>query len=94
MEIVESGQTFPAQTVELFHNLADFLFHSLAGFALSGELHKADLGLSFAEIDFPLLLLILCNTNAVFVIAALHVIKTGGNKMIFEKLLQFFNRHD
>ena len=82
-----SGEPFPAQSVELFHYLTDFLFHALACFALSGEPHKADLGLSLPEIDLPFLLFILCNANAVFVVAALHFIKTGGNQMIFEKLL-------
>ena len=69
-----SGETFPAQSIELFHYFADFFLHALAGFALSGEPHEADLGLSFAEIDLPFLLFILCYTNAVFVVAALHFI--------------------
>ena len=83
-----SGKPFPAQSVDLFHDLADFLFHALAGFTLCGEVHETDLGLTFAEVDFPFVLSpVLCDTDAVPVMAALSIIKTGGNQMIFEKLL-------
>jgi hypothetical protein len=50
--------------------------------------HEADSGLTFAEIDIPTLLgLVFGDADLVFMISALHMIKTGGNQMIFEKLL-------
>lgn len=88
MESRESCKTFPTHTVELFHYLADFFLHTLAGLTLGGKLHEADLCFSFAEIDLPLLFFLIAgNADAVFVIAALQFIKTGGNQMIFEKFL-------
>ena len=81
-----SGQPLPAQAVDLLHDLADFLLHLLAGLALGGELHQADPALSFAEIDGPAVFFA-GDADFILVIATLHMIQTGGNQMLFEKLL-------
>ena len=69
-----SGETFPCNAVDLFHNFADFVHHVLACFALSRELHEADLILLLAEIDFPAVLPVLAEADPASVRAALEVI--------------------
>ena len=60
-------QTFPAQAVDLLHDLADFLFHALACLAFGRELHEADFGPAFTEVDFPFLFrFIFGDADAVF----------------------------
>ena len=69
-----SGEAFPCDAVDLFHDFADFVHHVLACFALSRELHEADLILLLAEIDFPSVLFVLPQTDPSFVRTALEII--------------------
>ena len=67
-------KSLPGNTVNLFHDLANFIHHMLAGLTFRCELHETDLVLFLTEIHFPHILLVFADADSAAMRSALEII--------------------